>query len=211
MKLLGIDSPEFKEYGQVLEGYELTDLMKRLEATPLTGEIVYVASEKSLEDAEIASEFRNRYFGGMPVQIGYCNGVGSKLNCLEYHRDSEVCIAATDCILLVAKQQEIKDYMIDTSLVKAFLLPAGKAAELFATTLHYAPCSVKKGEGFRVAVVLAKGTNTDKPEYEAKNCEDKLMTARNKWLLAHPDSNEAKSGAVVGLTGANIDLEEVLW
>ena len=32
------------------------------------------------------------------------------------------------------------------------------------------------------------------------------MTARNKWLLAHPDSDEAKNGAHIGLTGENIDL-----
>ena len=32
------------------------------------------------------------------------------------------------------------------------------------------------------------------------------MTARNKWLLAHPDSSEAASGAYIGLTGENIDI-----
>ena len=34
------------------------------------------------------------------------------------------------------------------------------------------------------------------------------MTARNKWLLAHPESQEAQSGAYIGLTGKNIDLSE---
>ena len=38
--------------------------------------------------------------------------------------------------------------------------------------------------------------------------EDTWMTARNKWLLAHPDSSEAKSGAHIGLTGKNIDSTE---
>ena len=37
--------------------------------------------------------------------------------------------------------------------------------------------------------------------------EDEILTARNKWLLAHPESSEAKNGAKVGLTGVNIDLE----
>ena len=32
------------------------------------------------------------------------------------------------------------------------------------------------------------------------------MTARNKWLLAHSESDEAKGGAVVALTGDNIDI-----
>jgi hypothetical protein len=32
------------------------------------------------------------------------------------------------------------------------------------------------------------------------------MTARNKWLLAHPESAEAKDGAHIGLKGDNIDI-----
>ena len=36
--------------------------------------------------------------------------------------------------------------------------------------------------------------------------EDGWMTARNKWLRAHPDSEEAKQGAHVGLAGDNIEL-----
>ena len=34
------------------------------------------------------------------------------------------------------------------------------------------------------------------------------MTARNKWLLAHPDSKEAHNGAHIGLRGLNIDIKE---
>ena len=40
--------------------------------------------------------------------------------------------------------------------------------------------------------------------------EDEIMTARNKWLLPHPDSDEAKGGAKVGLTGENIDIAPFL-
>ena len=53
---------------------------------------------------------------------------------------------------------------------------------------------------------VGKDTNTEKPAIEPKNLEDKLLWARNKWLIAHPDSSEAKQGAFVGLTGINIDL-----
>ena len=45
-------------------------------------------------------------------------------------------------------------------------------------------------------------------EDEAKCEEDGWMTARNKWLLAHPDSNEAHNGAHIGLRGLNIDIKE---
>ena len=34
------------------------------------------------------------------------------------------------------------------------------------------------------------------------------MTARNKWLLAHPESKQAKNGAHIGLSGDNIDIKE---
>ena len=60
-----------------------------------------------------------------------------------------------------------------------------------------------------MAVVLPRGTNTEKPALAEPNGEDRLMTARNKWLLAHPESPEARQGAWEGLTGANLDLAEM--
>ena len=137
-----------------------------------------------------------------------CWGHNTKLNCLEYHRDSEVNIGTTDFILLLAKEDEIENGVLDTAKVKAFRAPKGAAVEVYATSLHYAPCEVPEADGFRVAVVLPKGTNTPKPEYKPQNEEDTWMTARNKWLLAHPESSEAKSGAHIGLQGINIDIAE---
>ena len=118
---------------------------------------------------------------------------------------SEVNVGETDFVLLLAKEDEIEDGMLDTAKVKAFRVPAGTAVEVYGTTLHYAPCQTTEA-GFRVAVVLPKGTNTEKPVFEAKSEEDTWLTARNKWLLAHPDSSEAKTGAHIGLTGKNIDI-----
>ena len=76
----------------------------------------------------------------------------------------------------------------------------------YATTLHYAPCHCDPKKGFRVLVALPMGTNTDKPDITPKTAEDKLLWARNKWLLAHPDSGEVQQGAYIGLTGENIDI-----
>ena len=212
MTLYNVTDSEFKAYGQILEGYELTSFIKALRGTELPDNgVIYVPSDCALESEGIFAELRDRFFGGMPIQIGYCNGVNSVLNCLEYHRNSEVVIAAQDCILLVAMQSELDGWILNTERVKAFLMPAGAAAELFATTLHYAPCSGKPGAGFQTAIVLPSGTNTQKPFFEAKSHEDKLMTAKNKWLLAHPQSPEAATGAVIGLSGVNIKLEESLW
>ena len=88
--------------------------------------------------------------------------------------------------------------------MKAFLVPAGMAVEIYATSLHYAPCHVKNG-GFRVAVVLPKGTNEPlSTKTEIVYPEDKLLTHVNKWLIAHPEGG-CPEGSFIGLTGKNID------
>ena len=208
MDIYSVFDKEFKPYGKVLEGLdtaELVEAMKKIEL-PAQG-TAYEAGIDSLEACAIYEDFAARVYGGMPIQLGMCWGHNTKLNCLEYHRDSEVNIGANDFVLLLAKEDEIVDGKLDTSKVKAFRAPAGVPVEVYATSLHYAPCHVDAQEGFRVAVVLPKGTNTEKPAFEAKSEEDKWMTARNKWLLAHAESAEAKDGAYVGLTGVNIDIK----
>lgn len=86
-------------------------------------------------------------------------------------------------------------------------MPAGTAVLLYETTLHYAPCTAKGESGFRVLIVLIKGTNVGRPEIEVASDEDKLLWGTNKWLVAHPDAPEAKNGAFVGLSGENITIE----
>ncbi len=208
MKIKNVNDPSFKKYGSVLEGYDPTDLLKMLDTqTPCPPDaVVYVPSVAQMEALPVSSQLSSNCYGGMPIQVGYCNGHNRKLNCLEYHRDSEVDIPSTDCILLLASKADIVDGMIDTARVEAFFAPKGTVVQLYETTLHYAPCSSKPGTNFRVVIVLPKGTNTDKPQIVEHSLEDSLLWARNKWLLAHKDSSEAAQGAHVGLTGENICL-----
>lgn len=209
MKIYSVTDPSFKAYGQVLEGYDTAGLLAAMNAIALPESgTAYQPGIESLEACGIFRELQARAYGGMPIQLGMCWGRNTKLNCLEYHRDSEVNIGTTDFILLLAKQDEIENGVLDTAAVKAFRVPAGLPVEVYATTLHYAPCQVPEEDGFRVAVALPRGTNTDKPEFVPGSEEDTWMTARNKWLLAHPDSQEAKNGAHIGLKGANIDIAE---
>ena len=203
---------EFKKYGKIVEGYnwtELLDTLNQVSDKPM-GATIYEPGDAALEALPVAKELEDRMYGGMPIQVGYCNGQNTKLNCLEYHRDSEVDIAADDVVLLVGCEQDIENGLYDTSKVEAFLCPAGVGVELYATTLHYAPCEAHPNQGFRVVIVLPKGTNTDKPEYEPQCDEDTWMTALNKWLLAHPESSEAQSGARVGLVGINHDIKNII-
>ena len=196
MRIKSVFSHSFEKYGKVLSGYDVTELLKKLDETTKkpADAVIYEPGDAGLEALPIAKEFSENAYGGMPIQIGYCNGNNTKLNCLEWHRGSELNIPSSDIVL-----------------VEAFYVPKGTVVQVYETTLHYAPCNaVKNGkvvtDGFRVIIVLPKDTNTEKPKIEEKNLEDKLLWARNKWLIAHPDTNEAKAGAFVGLEGVNIDI-----
>ncbi len=207
MKIYSIYDEDFKRYGRILKGYDTEELLETLKTTPVTDGVVYTAEDPKLQSLSFAKTASDQIYGGMPVQLGWCNGKNRKLNCLEYHRDSEINFGTSDFILLLGKQDEIgEDWMFDTANVKAFLVPAGVLVEVYATTLHYAPCSREAGDPFQVLVILPGGTNTEKPDFTPTCQEDRLLTARNKWLLAHPDSEEAKGGAVIGLKGVNIEL-----
>lgn len=87
---------------------------------------------------------------------------------------------------------------------KLFLLPKGTVAEVYATTLHYAPCSVDNNS-FRCVVVLPKDTNLELVAKPKAAKEDALLVARNKWLIAHKDADI--DGAFNGLKGENICVD----
>ena len=208
LKLQSVHDDAFRTFGRVVDGYDYRELLEKLDATTEQPDdaVIYVPSDAGLEATAAYADLQKNCYGGMPIQIGYCNGNNTKLNCLEYHRDSEIDVAADDVVLLLASLQDVREGKLDTSKVQAFVCPKGTAVELYATTLHYAPCNAKAGEGFRVVIVLPKGTNMDKPQIDEKNFEDKLLWACNKWLIAHADSTEASQGAFVGLIGENIDI-----
>ena len=211
MKIYSVHDKEFTPYGHVVTGLDTAELLDALARTPLpetgTG---YCPEEEELQELPVTVQVSEHLYGGMPVQMGWCNGRNTNLNCLEYHRDSEFNLGTEDFILLLARQEEIENGKLDTGKVKAFRVPAGVLVEVYATTLHYAPCHTDPAKGFRVLVALPAGTNTEKPDIRPLTEEDKLLRACNKWLLAHPDSAEAADGAYVGLTGENIDIADLL-
>ena len=208
MKIYSVTDPEFKAYGRVIENVQTEAILNALKETPLPEGVIYVPDCEAISSLDEAKKLSLSLFGGLPTQFGYCNGHNTKLNCLEYHRCSEFNLGTEDFILLIAMQQEIEDGLLDTAKVKAFKAPAGVLIEVYATTLHYAPCHADAGKGFQVLVALPKGTNEEAPQLCGMPDEDKYMTAANKWLLPHPDSSEAAGGAVIGLTGINIDIAE---
>ena len=205
MKIKKVTDPEFSRYGRVIDGYDFSKLIKAMEHTPLPEDVIYEPSIEELEATDVAIDLKMRVYGELPIQIGYCNGHNKKLNAVEYHRNSEINVAVTDLVLLIGHQQDIEpDHTYDTSKIEAFLVPAGTGIEVYATTLHYAPCHVNEG-GFQCVVVLPKGTNTELTFPTEKTGEDSLMTAKNKWLIAHEDAKI--EGAFNGLKGENITID----
>ncbi|MEG0565575.1 MAG: DUF4867 family protein [Hungatella sp.] len=202
MKQKAIDDPAFAVYGRVISGYDCEELLKKMNETPLPEDVIYVPSVAELEMLPIAKQLERNLYGQMPIQIGYCNGHNRFLNAVEYHRDSEVNIAGTDLVLILGREQDItEDYTYDTAKMEAFFVPAGTVLEVYATTLHYAPCHVQE-EGFRCVVVLPKDTNTELAAFEVQGEEDKLLFARNKWLIGHSEGGLPER-AYLGLIGEN--------
>lgn len=214
MNILSITDEAFRKYGRIVDNVDFTELVEVLKTTSLPENVAYEPGVEVLEALPVMQELSKVAYGEMPIQIGYCNGHNSLLNALEYHRSSEINVAATDAILLVGCQADVEeDFTYDTSKVEAFLLPAGKAVELYATTLHYAPCGVG-GNGFQVAIVLPKGTNypleskhADLAEGKVTN-EDALITATNKWLIGHAEGG-LDEGCFIGLKGKNLNVCEL--
>lgn len=210
MTIKPVTGRAFKPFGRVIKGYYLRSLIEEMEKTECPSDkVVYEPSVRSLETLKINRQFSEEAYGGMPIQIGYCNGRNHLLNAVEYHRDSELNLACTDLILLVGKRQDIgRDYTYDTGKMQAFLVKKGTLVEIYSTTLHYAPISAGEHENFRCVVVLPRGTNEPLPACRGKahTKEDQLLTHVNKWLIAHPESGLDKGGAFVGLKGENIRL-----
>ncbi|MCM1133936.1 MAG: DUF4867 family protein [Clostridium sp.] len=207
MKIYDVTDERFKKYGKIVKGIDFSALVKAMEEeTPLPEGVEYVPGLEALESLPVMKELTEKTYGELPIQIGYCNGHNSMLNALEYHKSSEINVAATDAILILGSEQDImEDFTYDTALAEAFLVPKGTAVEIYATTLHYAPCGVN-GEGFKVTIVLPKGTNLDL-EKAHEGGEDGHLTAKNKWLLGHPEGG-LPEGSPMGLVGKNLCVDE---
>ena len=201
-----VTDPAFLIYGKVVTGYDAAELLEKMKETPLPDEVIYVPSVRELEELAVSKEMEKKLFGQLPIQVGYCNGHNKKLNAVEYHRNSEVNIAVTDLVLILGRQQDIApDYTYDSGKMEAFLVPAGTVIEVYATTLHYAPCHVEES-GFRCVVILPKDTNTDlEPAGEAVNEEDRLLFAKNKWLIGHKEGGLPEH-AFIGISGENLSI-----
>ena len=216
MKVKQVTDTSFRKYGKILTGIDFSEIYNVLEGMDYPEDVEYAASFGPLEEPEFRQKLSNTLYGELSVEIGYCSGHNKMLNALEYHRSSEANVAVTDIILLLGHQSDItEDFTYDTAQLEAFFIPAGTAVELYATTLHYVPIGTKENAyAFKMGVVLPFGTNfplgiTLGAEAEKEKLpEEKLLFAKNKWLIAHEESGE--EGAFIGLTGKNISVDDLV-
>lgn len=201
-----VEDKAFLTYGRILTGYDFSELieyMERYTAIPESGN-VYTASVPEMELCSAKKHIEATVYGGMPVQIGYCNGRNETCNGFEYHKGSELNIAVTDFMLMLGHSYDIKDNSYDVSQAEVFYVPRGCLIEMYQTTLHLSPLRVCT-EGFKDIVILPRGTNTP---FEKTECggdpEQRLLLQRNKWVIAHPEREPLiRQGAYPGVTGEN--------
>ena len=208
LRLYSVFDPEFAPYGRDLPCADPAALSAALEQTPIpeTGNR-YEASVEALEALPVIRALEGTVYGGMPIQAGFCNGNGDRLNAEEYHKCAELNYSTTGLVLLLALPEDLTDWQLDAARIVGFYLPPEVLIEVHPRVLHFAPCRISAA-GFRCLVLLERGTNgpVALPGPAAEG-EERLLWMRNKWLLCHPDSPQAAKGAYVGIRGENLRVK----
>lgn len=199
--------PAFRPFGRIVDfdAAALIAACEKAAAMPASG-CLYVTDLPALEAPALFGPVEQALRGEGGCQIGCCWGFNTRLNCLEYHRASEHNIAVTDMAVLLAPQQAMEGLDLPAGQVVGFFVPKGTTVEFYATTLHYAPCQTQDS-GFCSIVVLPRGTNSPLAHSRPEAGDGRLLWARDKWLIAHPDNQaDVQNGAYPGLHGENFDI-----
>lgn len=199
----------FRPFGRVIEDFDFSSLIKIAEEKndiPESGNF-YTPSFDLFENESCFIKIQNRFYGEMPIQIGYCNGKNSTYNGFEYHKGSEINIAVTDFMLVLGHVWQIENNCFAVGNEKVFFVPKNTTIEMYQTTLHLSPCKTSDN-GYKDIVILPKGTNTPlQSKEENQQGENRLLLMKNKWILCHPEREPLmKQGAYPGLIGENKEL-----
>jgi len=206
-----VSDPSFKKYGRILD-IPLGGMAEAARALPMPVDrgCRYLASLADIEDTDGFRSYTRVYAGGQSIQGGICWGYNTRMNGVEYHRSSEVNIALDDVVFLVGDRRDIRDdNTFDSADMEFFFVPAGTAVELYATTLHLAPCQASE-EGFRVIVFLPRGTNAPLSEKQMREVraaqgEYRLLFAVDKWVIVYPGDKDVARGAFPGVRGEALE------
>jgi len=210
VKILTTKSKEFDKYGRKIDTSGLLTLIDNLENyTEISEHNVYEIDSPFLHDKKSEKELSS-YFGGMDIQIGYCNGINSSMNGFEYHKTPEIMVTSRACALFLSLPNTLINFeTLDSEKAEVLFLEAGEAIELKPEILHLSPCRVFES-GFKVAIILPKGTNTPLPENFKKQegeKENKILFLKNKWIITHKNySSLVNKGVHAGINGSNREL-----
>ena len=209
LDILHVEDPQFARYGTLHPTIHLPEMRQVLSSVERTEFEHYVPCEERLRSLPEADQFKDGLFGQVPCQIGWYYGNCDRLNAVEYHKCSEVLYEYEDCVLILGLLWDMRDGGLDTSAMRVFYVPANTCVELYATTLHFAPCRAGQAPVMQI-VAQSLGTNTPllKPARTAE-AEDRYLLQRNKWLLVHPEFAASEPEAAVGLRGKNLAVVPV--
>ncbi len=198
-----VTDPEFKPYGRVIDTDSSAVIAAAAQLEMPTSGSKYEPSIAALEATDAMAFFTDEIYGEMPIQIGCCWGHNNIMNALEWHKDSEINIAVTDFVLILAKMEDVENGRLDSAKCKFFRVKAGETVEVYATSLHFCPCTTDCA-GFSCIVVLPKGTNVPLE----KKPSDPLLFRKNKWIFCHEDAEGLKSrGVAAAIYGENYVLK----
>ncbi len=212
LEIIHIEKPAFLRYGRVLHGYRTSGLQSLLASRRIASDRAeYEPGCLSCEaPAEEIEPFARDVFGGMAdLQVGCVHGRNTRLNALEYHKSSEVVVVGADMVVFVGLASDIEwpAASYDLGRAQAFFVPRGTVFEMSPWCLHYAPAHASPSEGFRCAVILPRGTNTEIDFSPTRDGEGRLLLGRNKWVLAHVEEETLRAlSAHPGLRGVNVEL-----
>lgn len=160
----------------------------------------YIASDAAIEGLAGVERIKSTVFGG-EIQAGWCFGGRRQMAALEWHASSEVVVACTDLVLLLGRNEDVINGEYDSGKLKTLFVKSGSAVELLSGTLHFAPLPV--GDSFVAAIILPTGTNLPIEGSELQG----MKTAKNKWLLVHPEGRAVIKAMTEGvITGENYKI-----
>jgi len=215
LRIVHARSAEFAEFGRVLEKCPTAGLVDWMSANvPIGDGVSYQRSVTNLEDLARPDGRTWRqwasacFFGGAGAQAGWVAGRNTSLGAFEYHKSSELLVAATPLLLFLGRLSELENFeRFDVAQVVGVVVDRGVALELYATSLHLSPLMVDRG-GFRAAIILPAGTNAPLEGADASlPGEEGLLRGERKWLLACAGSRQEKLGARVGMENLELILD----
>ncbi len=210
-KIGKISNPDFRKYGVVWEGFDIDELKEFAEENISVDprENFYAPSNPELESLPLMKSISDEVYAGMPVEAGECTGQTRNFTAVEYHQGSEVNIALTDVVMVLAHRAvlEEKGSINPRKDAELFFVPAGTVFEMYSDTLHYSPIKVHDS-GFAVIVILPQGSNQPLPD--GFKAENRRIVKKNKFQLVHAcRKDKIAAGAVIGVTGELIELKQI--